>query len=44
MTGEGSSGFSTASMLSDAPDAKAPVWRSFDSAAGGDLKSILAES
>ncbi len=40
LTGEGSSGFSSAPMLSDAPSAKAPLWRSAVTFAAGDFSSI----
>ncbi len=43
-TGEGSSGFSSAPMLSEAPSAKAPVWRSEVTLAGTGFKSILLTS
>ena len=43
-TGAGSSGLIAASMLSALPAANGPVWRSFESTAGGDLKSIFDTS
>ena len=43
-TGAGSSGLSVAPMLSEAPSAKAPLWRSFVSTAAGGLKSIFSRS
>ena len=40
-TGAGSSGLSSAPMLSELPSAKAPVWRTADTFAGVGFKSIL---
>lgn len=44
LTADESKRFTAASMLSAAPAAKAPVWRSLERTAGGVLKSILAMS
>jgi hypothetical protein len=43
-TAAATSGFSAASRLSASPLANGPLWRSFDSTAGGVLKSIFAMS
>src|ERR671936_94694 len=43
-TGEGSSGFSSAPVLSAAPSAKAPLWRSVLILADTGFKSILDTS
>ena len=43
-TGAGSSGLSVAPKLSEAPSAKAPVWRSAETLAGVGLRSIFEMS
>ena len=43
-TGPGTRGFSIASMFNASPATKGPTCRSFDSTAGGVLKSIFAMS
>ena len=43
-TGEESRGFNSAPMLSEAPSANAPLWRSELTFAGGDLSSIFDTS
>jgi hypothetical protein len=43
-TGDGSSGFSSAAMLSAAPSAKAPLWRSAETLDGTGLRSIFVTS